>query len=66
MDGRGSWRDDVFVEQLWRSVKYEEVGHLSSHLSPDINKSVRGHLQIQEMRAGGDSRRLFFFWELFS
>ena len=25
MDGRGAWRDDVFVEWLWRSVKYEEV-----------------------------------------
>ena len=25
MDGRGSWRDNGFVERLWRSVKYEEV-----------------------------------------
>src|ERR1700729_4315638 len=25
MDGRGSWRDNVFVERIWRSVKYEEV-----------------------------------------
>ena len=25
MDRRGSWRDNVFVERLWRSVKYEEV-----------------------------------------
>ena len=25
MDGRGSWRDNVFVERLWKSVKYEEV-----------------------------------------
>ena len=24
MDGRGAWRDNVFVERLWRSVKYEE------------------------------------------
>ena len=23
MDGRGSWRDNVFVERLWRSIKYE-------------------------------------------
>ena len=23
MDGRGSWRDNVFVERIWRSVKYE-------------------------------------------
>ena len=25
MDGKGAWRDNVFVERLWRSVKYERV-----------------------------------------
>ena len=25
MDGKGAWRDNVFVERLWRRVKYEEV-----------------------------------------
>ena len=25
MDGKGAWRDNVFVERLWKSVKYEEV-----------------------------------------
>jgi putative transposase len=25
MDGRGAWRDNVFVERIWRSVKYERV-----------------------------------------
>ena len=25
MDGRGAWRDNIFVERLWRSIKYEEV-----------------------------------------
>jgi len=25
MDGKGAWRDNVFVERLWRSVKCEEV-----------------------------------------
>jgi putative transposase len=25
MDGRGAWRDNVFIERLWRSVKYERV-----------------------------------------
>jgi putative transposase len=25
MDGKGAWRDNFFVERLWRSVKYEEV-----------------------------------------
>jgi putative transposase len=30
MDGRGSWRDNVLVERLWRSLKYEEV-YLSAY-----------------------------------
>ena len=25
MDGKGAWRDNVFVERLWRSLKYVEV-----------------------------------------
>ena len=30
MDGKGAWRDNIFVERLWRSVKYEEV-YLKAH-----------------------------------
>jgi hypothetical protein len=37
MDGKGAWRDNVFVERLWRSVKYEEV-----YSSPPINFCVLG------------------------
>ena len=25
MDGKGCWMDNVFIERLWRSVKYEDV-----------------------------------------
>ncbi len=25
MDGRGRWMDNVFIERLWKSVKYEDV-----------------------------------------
>jgi putative transposase len=25
MDGQGTWRDNVFVERLWRTIKYERV-----------------------------------------
>ena len=30
MDGRGRWMDNVFIERLWRSVKYEEI-YLKEH-----------------------------------
>jgi putative transposase len=33
MDGKGAWRDNVFVERLWRSVKYEEV-YLHDYATP--------------------------------
>jgi len=30
MDGKGRWVDNVFVERLWRSVKYEQI-YLHAH-----------------------------------
>jgi putative transposase len=33
MDGRGRWMDNVFVERLWRTVKYEHV-YLHDHATP--------------------------------
>jgi putative transposase len=41
MDGRGSWRDNVFVERLWRSVKYEEV-YLRAYDSVDDARAWLG------------------------
>jgi putative transposase len=40
MDGRGRWRDNVFVERLWRSLKYEEV-YLHAYGSiAEANRSI--------------------------
>ena len=41
MDGRGAWRDNVFVERLWRSVKYEEI-YLRAYGSVDEARSSIG------------------------
>ena len=30
MDGKGAWRDNIVIERLWRSIKYEEV-HLKAY-----------------------------------
>ena len=38
MDGRGAWRDNVFVERLWRSVKYERV-YLKAYDSVSVARS---------------------------
>jgi transposase InsO family protein len=33
MDGKGRWVDNVFIERLWRSLKYEEV-YLKAYTTP--------------------------------
>jgi transposase InsO family protein len=42
MDGKGAWRDNVFVERLWRSVKYEEV-----YLRKDLISRSRYHMSVR-------------------
>jgi putative transposase len=39
MDGKGAWRDNCFVERLWKSVKYEE-GYL--HAYDSVAETQRG------------------------
>lgn len=41
MDGRGRWMDNVFIERLWRSVKYEEI-YLKEHATiPDLRRGLQ-------------------------
>ena len=44
MDGRGSWRDNVFVERLWRSVKYEEAYLRAYDSVAEARSSIGGYL----------------------
>ena len=45
MDGKGTWRDNVFVERLWRSVKYEEV-YLNAYESlPEARQSLEKYFR---------------------
>jgi len=41
MDGKGCWRDNVFVERLWRSVKYEEVYLHAYETVSDVRRGLR-------------------------
>ena len=41
MDGKGAWRDNVFVERFWRSIKYEEV-YLRAYESASEAKASLG------------------------
>ena len=50
MDGRGSWRDNVFVERLWRSIKYEEVYLRAYDTVSDARASIGKYLNFYNGR----------------
>jgi putative transposase len=44
MDGKGAWRDNIFVERLWQTIKYEEV-YLRAYASvSDARVSTSGYI----------------------
>ena len=47
MDGKGRWMDNVFIERLWRSVKYEDV-------------YIREYMNVQTLREGLSSYFSFY------
>ncbi len=50
MDGRGAWRDNVFIERLWRSLKHEEV-YLRAYTSvSEARASIRRYLDFYNRR----------------
>ena len=50
MDGKGAWRDNVFVERLWRSVKYEEVYLRAYDSVSDARASIGRYLDFYNSR----------------
>ena len=50
MDGKGAWRDNVFVERLWRSVKYEEVYLRAYDSVSEARASIGRHLNFYNGR----------------
>jgi putative transposase len=50
MDGKGAWRDNVFVERLWRSVKYEEVYLHAYDSVSDARASIGCYLDFYNRR----------------
>jgi len=50
MDGKGAWRDNVFVERLWRSVKYEEVYLRAYESVGEARNSIGRYLDFYNRR----------------
>jgi putative transposase len=46
MDGKGAWRDNVFIERLWRSVKYEEVYLRAYETVGEARNSIGRYLEF--------------------
>lgn len=50
MDGKGAWRDNVFVERLWRTIKYEEV-YLRAYANvPEARASIGRYVGFYNSR----------------
>ena len=50
MDGQGCWRDNVFVERLWKSVKYEEVYLHAYECVSDARKGLDTYFTFYNQR----------------
>ena len=50
MDGRGAWRDNVFVERFWRSIKYEEVYLHAYESVADAKAGIARHIDFYNSR----------------
>lgn len=50
MDGRGCWRDNIFVERLWRTLKYEEVYLHAYDSVSSANTGIARYLTLYNAR----------------
>ncbi len=50
MDGRGRWLDNVFIERLWRSVKYEEVYLKAYESIPEARRELASYFDFYNKR----------------
>ena len=55
MDGKGAWRDNVFVERLWRSVKYEQVYLKAYDNVSEASASIGRYLDFYNRRRSHSS-----------
>jgi len=50
MDGRGRWLDNIFIERLWRSVKYEEVYLKAYESIPEARRELAAYFDFYNKR----------------
>jgi putative transposase len=60
MDGKGCWRDNVFVERMWKSIKYEQIYLHAYNSVSDARAGIGKYLSFYNQRRphtehGGDT-----------
>jgi putative transposase len=66
MDGKGCWRDNVFVERLWKTIKYEEIYLHAYNSVSDARAGIGNYLSFYNQRRphtehGGDAPDNMYF-----
>jgi putative transposase len=69
MDGKDCWRDNVFVERLWKTTKYEEIYLHAYHTVSDARAGIGKHFMFYNQRRphtenGGDTPDAMYFGNL--
>jgi len=66
MDGKGRWRDNVFVERLWRSVKYEEVYLRAYETVHEARSSLAKYFDFYNHERGHQSLNRQTPWQVYT
>jgi len=66
MDGKGRWRDNVFVERLWRSVKYEEVYLRAYETVVEARTSLANYFEFYNHERGHQSLNRRTPWQVYT
>ena len=66
MDGKGCWRDNVFVERLWKSIKCEEIYLHAYNTASDARAGIAKYFMFHNQRRphsehGGKSAEAMYF-----
>jgi len=69
MDGKGCWRDNVFVERLWKTIKYEEIYLHAYDTVIDARAAIGKHFMFYNQRRphtehGGNTPDSMYFGNL--
>ena len=66
MDGKGRWRDNVFIERLWRSVKYEEVYLKAYETVDEARSSLANYFHFYNHERGHQSLAKRTPWQVYT